>query len=73
MFTFDLNSAVGDVAWSPYSSTVFAAVTTDGRVSLSDYVFLHFKIHDFFFHTLHYSFRYNVQCMDLIQNVLCLQ
>ena len=32
MFTFDLNSAVGDVAWSPYSSTVFAAVTTDGKV-----------------------------------------
>ncbi|KAF3855999.1 hypothetical protein F7725_016722 [Dissostichus mawsoni] len=29
MFTFDLNAAVGDVAWSPYSSTVFAAVTTD--------------------------------------------
>lgn len=32
MFVFDLNSAVGDVAWSPYSSTVFAAVTTDGKV-----------------------------------------
>lgn len=32
MFTFDLNAAVGDVAWSPYSSTVFAAVTTDGTV-----------------------------------------
>ncbi|XP_047438686.1 dynein, axonemal, intermediate chain 1, paralog 2 isoform X2 [Mugil cephalus] len=36
MFTFDLNSAVGDVAWSPYSSTVFAAVTTDGRVYVFD-------------------------------------
>ena len=33
MFTFDLNSPVGDVAWSPYSSTVFAAATTDGKVS----------------------------------------
>ena len=33
MFTFDLNSAVGDVAWAPYSSTVFAAVTADGKVS----------------------------------------
>ncbi|KAL4659002.1 dynein intermediate chain 1, axonemal-like [Arapaima gigas] len=32
MFTFDLNSAIGDVVWSPYSSTVFAAVTTDGKV-----------------------------------------
>ncbi|XP_064425092.1 dynein, axonemal, intermediate chain 1, paralog 2 [Latimeria chalumnae] len=36
MFTFDLNSAVGDVAWSPYSSTVFAAVTTDGKVHVFD-------------------------------------
>lgn len=35
MFTFDLNADVGDVAWSPYSSTVFAAVTTDGKVSSS--------------------------------------
>lgn len=34
MFTFDLNAAVGDVAWSPFSSTVFAAVTTDGTVSV---------------------------------------
>lgn len=33
MFAFDLNTAVGDVAWSPYSSTVFAAVTIDGKVS----------------------------------------
>ncbi|KAG7229755.1 hypothetical protein INR49_012551 [Caranx melampygus] len=32
MFTFDLNAAVGDVSWAPYSSTVFAAVTTDGLV-----------------------------------------
>lgn len=32
--TFDLNNAVGDVAWAPYSSTVFAAVTTDGKVCL---------------------------------------
>lgn len=34
MFTFDLGSSVGDVAWAPYSSTVFAAVTADGKVSL---------------------------------------
>lgn len=32
MFTFDLNAAVGDVVWAPYSSTVFGAVTTDGKV-----------------------------------------
>lgn len=30
--SFDLGNAVGDVAWSPYSSTVFAAVTSDGKV-----------------------------------------
>uniref|UniRef100_A0A4W5NQS2 Dynein axonemal intermediate chain 1 n=1 Tax=Hucho hucho TaxID=62062 RepID=A0A4W5NQS2_9TELE len=36
MFTFDLNASVGDVAWSPYSSTVFAAVTTDGKVHTFD-------------------------------------
>ncbi|MGH0176094.1 UNVERIFIED_CONTAM: hypothetical protein FKN15_071726 [Acipenser sinensis] len=36
MFTFDLNAAVGDVAWAPYSSTVFAAVTTDGKVHVFD-------------------------------------
>ena len=29
---FDLNAQVGDVAWAPYSSTVFAAVTVDGKV-----------------------------------------
>lgn len=33
MFIYDLNAAVGDVAWAPYSSTVFAAVTTNGKVS----------------------------------------
>jgi len=33
MFTFDLSSSVGDVAWAPYSSTVFAAVTADGKVT----------------------------------------
>ena len=34
MFTFDLNNSVGDVAWAPYASTVFAAVTADGKVSV---------------------------------------
>jgi len=37
VFTFDLGSAVGDVAWAPYSSTVFAAVTADGKVSSTVY------------------------------------
>jgi dynein intermediate chain 1, axonemal len=30
--TFDLGTAVGDIAWAPYSSTVFAAVTDEGPV-----------------------------------------
>ncbi|KAL7428682.1 hypothetical protein ACHAXM_001375 [Skeletonema potamos] len=33
---FDLGDDVGDVCWSPYSSTVFAAVTTDGKVHVFD-------------------------------------
>ncbi|KAF8566031.1 hypothetical protein P879_08949, partial [Paragonimus westermani] len=36
VFIFDLGSPVGDVAWAPYSSTVFAAVTADGRVHVYD-------------------------------------
>ncbi|XP_037304236.1 dynein, axonemal, intermediate chain 1, paralog 2 [Pungitius pungitius] len=36
MFTFDLKVPVGDVAWAPYSSTIFAAVTTDGHVYVFD-------------------------------------
>ena len=32
IMTFDLNASVGDVAWAPYSSTVFAAVTAQGKV-----------------------------------------
>jgi len=36
IFTFDLGSAVGDVAWAPYASTVFAAVTADGKVVVFD-------------------------------------
>ena len=32
VLTFDLGNAVGDVGWSPHSSTVFAAVTSDGKV-----------------------------------------
>ena len=36
LFMFDLNCEVGDVAWSPFSSTVFAAVTLDGRAHVFD-------------------------------------
>lgn len=32
MFSYDLNSVVGDMTWSPYSATVFGAVTTEGKV-----------------------------------------
>ena len=32
IMTFDLNCAVGDVTWAPYSSSIFAAVTTEGKV-----------------------------------------
>ena len=31
------NFEVGDVAWAPYSSTVFAAVTVDGKAIM--YIF----------------------------------
>jgi len=36
MFSFDLNSVVSCVAWSPYASTAFAAATADGKVFLFD-------------------------------------
>jgi hypothetical protein len=36
LFVYDLGSAVGDVAWAPYSSTVFAACTADGKVYVYD-------------------------------------
>ncbi|XP_039945908.1 dynein axonemal intermediate chain 1 [Hirundo rustica] len=36
VFVYDLGTAVGDVAWSPYSSTVFAAVTIDGQAHVFD-------------------------------------
>lgn len=36
LFIFDLGSCVGDVKWSPYSSTVFAAVTSEGKVFVFD-------------------------------------
>lgn len=36
VMSFDLAQQVGDVAWSPYSSTVFAAITSDGLVHVYD-------------------------------------
>jgi len=33
---FDLGDAVGDAAWAPFSATVFAAITDDGRVHVFD-------------------------------------
>jgi dynein intermediate chain 1 len=36
LMSFDLANAVGDVVWAPYSSTVFAAVTADGKVHVFD-------------------------------------
>jgi len=34
--TFDLGDQVGDISWAPYSSTVFAAVTSDGKLYVYD-------------------------------------
>jgi len=34
--TFDLGYAVGDIEWAPYSSTVFAAVTSAGMLYVWD-------------------------------------
>jgi dynein intermediate chain 1 len=36
IMTFDLGCAVGDVEWAPYSSTVFAAVTSAGMLYVWD-------------------------------------
>ncbi|KAF4679682.1 hypothetical protein FOZ60_014767 [Perkinsus olseni] len=36
LMSFDLGQAVGDVAWAPYSSTAFAAITSDGIVHFYD-------------------------------------
>ena len=36
LMSFDLNTQVGDVAWTPWSSTTFAACTADGKVHVFD-------------------------------------
>ncbi len=32
LMSFDMGSPVGDIAWSPYSASVFAVATADGKV-----------------------------------------
>jgi dynein intermediate chain 1, axonemal len=36
IMTFDLGASIGDLAWAPYSSTVFAVVTSDGKACIFD-------------------------------------
>lgn len=36
LVSFDLGSSVGEACWAPYSGTVFAAVTADGKVHVYD-------------------------------------
>lgn len=36
LMTFDMSFAVGDIQWAPYSSTVFSAVTSDGKLYVWD-------------------------------------
>lgn len=36
IMTFDLTNSVGDIAWAPYSGTVFAAVTANGKALVFD-------------------------------------
>lgn len=36
VFSYDLSHAVGDVAWAPYSSTVFSAVAAHGKAFVFD-------------------------------------
>jgi len=36
LMVFELGCCVGDVAWSPHSSSVFAAVTNSGRIHMYD-------------------------------------
>lgn len=36
LMNFDMNNAVGDIEWAPYSSTVFSAVTQAGLLYLWD-------------------------------------
>ena len=70
-----INFEVGDVAWAPYSSTVFAAVTVDGKVIMDIFYFLYtyffIYIMDIFYDTnallnilalISFFFDSNLQC-----------
>ncbi|EPY29035.1 dynein intermediate chain 1, axonemal [Angomonas deanei] len=37
LLVFDLGDCVGDIAWSPYSASVLAAVTSNGKVCIFDF------------------------------------
>lgn len=43
VMTFDLSCSVGDIAWAPYSSTVFGVVTSDSKIRIFD---LHVNKHE---------------------------
>ena len=36
ILSYDLGNPIGDIAWSPYSSTVFSAVTSEGKLYIYD-------------------------------------
>lgn len=44
LLSFDLGTSVGDVSWAPYSSTVFAVVTSDGKVPSRNCVILQARL-----------------------------
>lgn len=43
ILSFDLDTSIGDIMWAPYSSTVFAAVTDEGKINVYD---LHANKHE---------------------------
>lgn len=55
---FELGSPVGDVKWAPYSSTVFAACTADGKVGSKNF------ITKFTVYNLRLSFIYEQKCIS---------
>ena len=60
---------VGDVAWAPYSSTVFAAVTVDGKVeeNLVSCIFLPVRQNLFQVHIYDlYINKYNPVCVQAV-------
>ena len=65
LFSFDLQSPVGDISWSIFSSTAFGAVTSDGKCFIYDLninkyqvkLYLLFKIFNKFIASLRASCR----------------